>query len=219
MERSHTERIIIRIVFALTALSVICTCFALVKLPLGIGRILLLCLAALPLALAIFLLYLLWLARRTAKGEHNFFLYDRHKRKNMPLEELTFQQVSDRLVSYMALFRRGKRLYLAALFDEEGGAPESFKPLFCYQLLGMLSVSEDDSQLCAFLHCGKELADALSTYLTLAGEEKMSRELQVLIAQFDGSDITPFRTYLRQNSDYLAEHMLAYTKENIRQFD
>ena len=60
------------------------------------------------------------------------------------------------------LFRQGKELYLSSLFDENGGAPEVFKPLFCYQTLGMMSVCEEDFRWKNFVSGGKEMADAFS---------------------------------------------------------
>ena len=145
--------------------------------------------------------------------------HDRKQRKNISPEELTAERISECLLRYMILFRQGKQLYLSALFDESGGAPEVFKPLFCYQLLGMLSSNAEDAQLRAFLSCGKELADAFSTYLGQAGEIALGRDLQTHIAAFDGTDIAPFRNYLQEKSDYLAERMLTYTKEHIHDFD
>ena len=58
-----------------------------------------------------------------------------------------------------------------------------------------------------------------STYLAEAEEEELSREIQRHIAQYDGKNVSEFRTYLSQKSEYLAERMLAYTKKHIREFD
>ena len=83
----------------------------------------------------------------------------------------------------------------------------------------MLSTSENDAQLAAFLSCGKELADVFSVYLGKAEEHELARDLQILIARFDGKEIGTLRAYLRNRSDYLSRRMLAYTKEHIREFD
>lgn len=219
MDRKDIERKIIRMAVVLIAIATLAACFALVKIPMSLVRVIVLCLSAFPLAVALFLIYIVILGHTAGRRKRNFFLYDRRRGENISPEDLTVERVSDCLVRYMALFRHGKNLYLASLFDENGGAPEAFKPLFCYQLLGMLSGSAEDAQLCAFLACGKELADAFSTYLTLAGEAAIGRDLQAYIAEFDGENVTPFRNYLRDKSDYLAERMLAYTKEHIHDFD
>lgn len=219
MDKNRVERNMLRLAVILAAVALILVCFALIQEVGLFWRVVLLVCAAIVLAPAGFLIYLLILGRRVMKGEHNFFLYDTKKRANIPIEELTSDIVSGRVVRYMALFQTRKRLYLSSLFDEEGGAPEIFKPLFCYQLLGMLSVTEGDEQLGAFLSCGKELADAFSTYLAEAEEEELSREIQRHIAQYDGKNVSEFRTYLSQKSEYLAERMLAYTKKHIREFD
>lgn len=219
MDRRDVERKIIRIAVVLIAIAILSACFALVKIPQSFVRVIVLGLAAFPLAIALFLIYIVILGHAAGRQKRNFFLYDRNRGENIPTEELTVERISDCLVRYMALFRQGKQLYLSALFDASGGAPEVFKPLFCYQLLGMLSGNAEDAQLRAFLGCGKELADAFSTYLTAAGENALGRDLQAYIAAFDGNDVTPFRNYLREKGDYLAERMLSYTKEHIHDFD
>ncbi len=219
MNRKDVERKIIRTAVVFLAIAVITVCFAVVKLPFSLARILVLCLAAIPFAIALFLIYIVILGHVAGLQRRNFFLYDRKRRENISPEDLTAERVSECLLRYMALFRQGKQLYLSALFDESGGAPEAFKPLFCYQLLGMLSGNAEDAQLRAFLSCGKELADAFSTYLTQAGEAALGRDLQTHIAAFDGTNVAPFRNYLQEKSDYLAERMLAYTKEHIHDFD
>jgi hypothetical protein len=182
-----------------------------------LGRILLLCCAAFPLLMALLCVYLLILAH--SRKDCNYFLYDRKRKANMLQEELTVEHISERLVQYMMLFRKGKELYLASLFDEAGGAPEVFKPLFCYQILGMMSVCDEDLRWNNFVAGGKELADAFSTYLSQAGEGEMSRRMQYFIAQGMAGNTEEFRDYLREKSDYLAERMLEYTKAHIREFD
>lgn len=219
MNRKDAERNLIHKAVVLLAVAVIVACFAIVKLPFSIAKLLVLCLAAIPFAIALFLIYVVILGHVAGLQKRNFFLYDRKKRKNVSPEDLTAEHVSECLLRYMALFRQGKQLYLGSLFDETSRAPEVFKPLFCYQLLGMLSSNADDRQLLAFLACGKELADVLSTYLAQAGEAALGREVQALIASFDGVNVTPFRNYLQEKSDYLAERMLTYTKEHIHEFD
>ncbi len=219
MDRRDIERKIIRMAVVLIAISILAACFALVRIPMSLVRVIVLSLAAFPLAVALFLIYIVILGHNAGRRRRNFFLYDRKSGGNISLEDLTVEHISDCLVRYMALFRQGKQLYLSALFDETGGAPEAFKPLFCYQLLGMLSGSAEDAQLRAFLGCGKELADAFSTYLAAAGEATLGRELQAYFAAYDGSNVTPFRNYLREKGDYLATRMLSYTKEHIHDFD
>ena len=219
MNRKDVERRIIRIAVVLLAVAVVIACFAIVRLPFSLARLLLMSLAAIPFAISLFLVYIVVLGHLAGLQKRNFFLYDRKHHKNISPDDLTVERVSECLLRYMVLFRQGKQLYLSALFDESGGAPEVFKPLFCYQLLTMLSGNAEDAQLRAFLSCGKELADAFSTYLGQAGELTLGRELQNHIASFDGTDVAPFRNYLHEKSDYLAGRMLSYTKEHIHDFD
>ena len=219
MNQVQSERRLVRTAVVLLAVTLILVCIALAR-PLSIlGKVLLLVGAALPFLAALFLFYLVILGRRYRHGEHNFFLYDPKTKKNRPVEELTFAHASDCLMRYMALFRKGKQLYLSSLFDEDGGAPEAFKPLFCYQLLGMLTAYDSDAPWHAFLSCGKELADALAVHLTRAHEEELARQIQCYFSSFDGEDVKPFRQYIPARSDALAESMLSYIRTHIHDFD
>jgi len=216
LDQKQSERMMLRAIAVLAAITAILVVGAFVWMDVLWGRVLLLCCAAIPFLLALLCVYLILLAH--SQKECNYFLYDRKRRGNMSPEELTVDHVSDRVVQYMLLFRHGKELYLSSLFDEDGGAPEVFKPLFCYQLLGMMSVCEEDSRWQGFLDGGKELADAFSTYLAQAGEEELGRRVQYYVAQNENA-IGEFRAYLREQSEYLAERMLEYTRRHIREFD
>lgn len=217
MDQKQSDRMMLRAVAVLVALTVILVVGAFKWTDAIWGRIVLLCCAAFPLLVALLCIYLMILAH--SKREYNYFLYDKKRKGNMPQEELTVDHVSDCLVRYMMLFRQGKELYLSSLFDENGGAPEVFKPLFCYQTLGMMSVCEEDFRWKNFVSGGKEMADAFSSYLSAAGDEELGRRIQYYIATSDHGSMAEFRDYLREKSDYLAERMLAYTREHIREFD
>lgn len=218
MDRKHSERIFLRVATVLFGISLILVAVAFTKISALELRILLIALAALPFVFAAFLVYIVILSHRAQKGGHNYFLYDRSIKGNMPLEKLTSAHVSERIMHYMALFRRGKQLYISSLFDEKGGAPEVFKPLFCYQLLGMMSVCREPEQWRAFLDGGKELADVFSTYLLKENEDELCREVQHFMAETQ-EDTEPFRAYLESKSEYLAQRMLEYTKKHLHEFD
>ncbi len=218
MEKRSSARLFLRISAILVGIAIIVAAIAIVKVEHPVARVLLLVLAGIPFLLAAFLIYLVILSYRADKGEHNYFLYDRALKGNMPLEKLTSAHVSECILRYMALFRRGKQLYIANLFDEEGGAPEVFKPLFCYQLLGMMAVCTEKAQWNAFLEGGKELADVFSTYLLQEGEEELSREVQYHMAHAQG-DARSFQLYLQSKSEYLSHRMLEYTKKHLHEFD
>lgn len=219
MDKKRIERNMLRMATVLAAVALILVCFALTQVAELHWRIVLFVCAGAVFSFSAFLIYLLILGRRTQKRDHNFFLYDRKRRANMPTEELTARHVSDCLINYMAFFRKRNHLYLSSLFDADGGAPEIFKPLFCYQLLDMLAQNGNDEQFDSFLSCGKELADAFSTYLAEAGEEELIRQIQVHIAQYDGTCVSSFRSYLQEKSNYFSERMLVYTKQHIHEFD
>lgn len=218
LDQKDTERRLLRFAAILFAISILIVAFTFARVESPLARLLFLAAAALPFLFGVFLIYLVILSKRAAKGEHNYFLYDRALKGNMPAEQLTSAHVVERTLRYMSLFRRGKQLYINALFDEKGGAPEAFKPLFCYQLLGMMSVCTEQAQWEAFLEGGKELANIFATYLSSAGDEELNRNVQFYMAQAN-CDVEAFRSYLESQSEHLSEQMLTYTKEHLHEFD
>ena len=217
MDQQKTERHLLRVAAILIGIAILIIAFANARVDSPWGRIILTAIAAIPFLFGAFLIYLVILSKRAAKRKHNYFLYDRALKGNMSPDQLTSAQVADRTLRYMALFRKGKQLYINALFDEKGGAPEVFKPLFCYQLLGMMSVCTERAQWDAFLDGGKELADIFATYLTQSDED-LNRHVQYYMAQAD-CDVEEFRAYLESKSEYLSQQILAYTKEHLHEFD
>ncbi len=219
MDQNRSERLLLRAAAILFGLSALLVAVAFTQFERIISKILMTVCAAIPFLIGLFLVYLVILSRRASKQRFNYFLYDRKLRGNMPAEQLTASHVSDCLMRYMTLFRQGKRLYINQLFEESSGVPNAFKPLFCYQILGMMSASTQQSQWDAFLEGGKEMADVFSTYLAQAGEDELSRDIQFYMATSDAEASDAFRQYLQSRQEYLSERMLAYTKEHIREFD
>ncbi len=218
MNQRISERRLLRIAAILFAISVIGIAYAYLQVRDLPSRIVILVVSSIPFLFGAFLVYLVILSKKAAKKKFNYFLYDRKIKGNMPPEQLTSAHVVERTLSYMALFRRGRQLSIQSLFDENGGAPEAFKPLFCYQLLGMMSVCTEKAQWDAFLEGGKELADIFSTYLQSAQDEELNRNIQFYLVQTD-CDVDAFRTYLETQSEHLSRQMLAYTKEHLHEFD
>ncbi|MBR2721316.1 MAG: hypothetical protein IKB75_00885 [Clostridia bacterium] len=218
MERGRPVRLFLRIITVLVGIALILSAYAITHAATALARILLFVLAGTALLIAAFFLYLLILAFVIRKKGRNYFLYDRKRGGNMAPEDLTSAHVSERILRYMALFRQGRQLYITSLFDEEGGAPEVFKPLFCYQLLCMMATCHERAQWNAFLDGGKELADVFSTYLLQANEEELSREVQYHMAHAEG-DSRPFQLYLQSKKDYLLCRMLEYTKQHLHEFE
>ncbi len=217
MDQHHSERYLLRFAAVLIAVSILLLAVANAKISSPIHRMVLTVTAAIPFLFGIFFIYLVILSKRASKREHNYFLYDRTIKGNISPSQLTATQVADRTVSYMALFRKGRQLYIRALFESDGGAPEAFKPLFCYQLLKIMSTCKEPKQWSAFLEGGKELADIFSAYLTQEDED-LNRHVQFYMAQ-EHCNAEDFRAYLESQNTYLSDRMLTYTKEHLHEFD
>jgi len=217
MNKTNVTRRLMRMIAVLVAASVVAFCYAIKKIHAVFAQGMVIFGSIILFAAACFLIVVLITGLRAQK--RNFFLYDPRKHQEITPDELTAEHIAERLMAYMAMFRHGQQLYLSELFDDDSEAPEVIKPLFCYQILNMLSTSPEDAPLGAFLSCGKELGDAFSTYLSLAEDAPMGREIQTLISRFDGSSTAELRSFLHQKKTYLYTRMLEYTKQHIREFD
>lgn len=181
-------------------------------------RIPLLALAALPALTSFGLFHIVGTAGRARREHRNFFLYDPRTRTNRPLEALNAEEVMDRTLRYMSTFRMGRQFYISRLFDAEGGAPEVFKPLFCYQLLMLLILCDEPERWDAFLSCGKELADAFDCYLAKEEEDTLCQRLQVAVACFPTEGASAFREYLMPRREELTGKIMSYVQRHIQKF-
>ena len=219
MEQRDMERRLLRTAFLLLLLSGLLVALSLARVEsLGL-RIALWVFAALPLLFSLGLFRMVWLANVTRREGRNFFLYDPRLRGNRDPSELELDEVMDRTFRYMSTFRQGRQFYLARLFDEEGGAPEVFKPLFCYQLFQLLILCDAQERWDAFLSCGKELADTFDAYLAKEEEDELCRRLQVAVACYPEEGSAAFRAYLLPLREHFNEKIMSYVQRHLHEFE
>ena len=209
---------VLRTAVLLLLLAGLLVLLALLKVSNTVLRIGLLVLAAIPLIGSLLCFYVLWLANSAKQTQRNFFLYDPKRKCNRSVEELDADEVMGRTLQYMSMFRRGRQLYIASLFDEAGGAPEVFKPLFCYQLFALLILCDERERWDAFLACGKELADTFDRYLTEQEDEELCRRLQTAVACYPEEGFEAFREYLLPKRALFSERIMNYVRQHIREF-
>ena len=218
-EQQRMERRLLRTACLLLLLAGALVALALVRISSVGWRTVVLILAALPALSALVLFRIVFLARRTRQERRNFFLYDPRTRTNRSPEVLEPEEVMDRTLRYMSMFRQGRQFYISRLFDAEGGAPEVFKPLFCYQLLELLILCDEPERWDAFLACGKELADTFDFYLANEDEDDLCRRLQVAVACFPTEGAAAFRETLMPQRERLESKLMSYVQRHIRQFE
>ena len=158
---------------------------------------------------------------RAEKNRKNFFLYDRKKKMEIEPSELTVATVRERLLDFMAIFKRRGKLYIGDLFDERARIPEHFKTLFCYEILYELAIDDGGMDAGAFLSFGNECADIFAKYLRQNGDYELATSIRGFICDYSGenSNSASFKDFMRTKKEHIEKKMLEYTRENITKFN
>lgn len=212
---------IYKVCAVMAAVAIVLACFAVAKVEDVFLKIVLFGISGTLLFFSIVFIAAVAGAKKIAKGNFNYFLYDKKTRQNASVEQLTFSETRKRIQKYMAMFKKGGKLFLGDLFDEKNNIPEAFHPLFCYELLYELSEDcENTERARIFLSFGKECADAFSKNLAYAGDTELSRKIQFYFAEYEtGQNIlSDFCRYISELRPHLEESVVKYTKEHINEF-
>lgn len=159
--------------------------------------------------------------KKMLEGKINYFLYDKKSRKSKSVDSLSFAEIREKICNYMSMFRRGKRLYLGDLFDENIKVPSAFRPLFCYELLYEMSENgADEGKIGAFLALGQECAGTFYVHLTSAGENEMAEDIKRYFSEFSSGNKNEkeFAKYLAQKREHIESSVMRYLKEHINEF-
>ena len=160
-------------------------------------------------------------AKKFTKQKRNYFLYDRKTRKEIDVGALTFADIRAKVQKYMSLFRRGKKLYVGDLFNNDINIPSAIRTLFCYELLYEISESSADTQKArTFLSFGNECAGIFYSHLAAAGELQLAEKLRSYFnAHSNGEDSAEkLHKFLDTNKKYLESAIVRYTKDHIDEF-
>ena len=160
-------------VFAIGAILLLA--IAVPRADLAYKRVLSVICAVLMLLISILIGAYLWLSRDTYP---NFFLYDRKKRRNIPVDKLTFKTVNERMTFMLTgIADSPEQLWKGdvLLFENEKfGYKSVYKPLVVYKMLFDLGNQGPDSGYWNYLKTApQENLNAMFDALTKAGEKKM----------------------------------------------
>ena len=154
------------------------------------------------------------------KNRHNFFLYDKKKKADIPVSSLTVENIREKLHAFMSIFKRRGKLYVGDLFDDNPNIPDCFKPLFCYEILYELATN-DGIDAVAFLGFGSECADIFTRYLRENEDYELANTLLGFVSEFsaENNNSESFKEYLKTKKTHIEEKMLGYTVKNIEKFN
>ena len=167
----------------------------------------------------IFLMIIAYVGASETRNKHNFFLYNKKKKQDMAIGELTVSEIRNRLTSFMASYKHRGKLYIGDLFDERQMIPEHFKILFCYELLCEIG-DEKGADPEVFLSFGHECGEIFYRYLSKNGDHELGLKIKTYILEFgEGKEnVDEFKGFILSKKQYLEEKMLNYTVDNIQKF-
>ena len=204
-------------VFAIGAILLLA--IAVPRADLAYKRVLSVICAVLMLLISILIGAYLWLSRDTYP---NFFLYDRKKRRNIPVDKLTFKTVNERMTFMLTgIADSPEQLWKGdvLLFENEKfGYKSVYKPLVAYKMLFDLGNQGPDSGYWNYLKTApQENLNAMFDALTKAGEKKMVDALRLLLERTD-DDYEKVKEFLRKNLGFIRSRMVYYVVKHIEFF-
>ncbi len=166
-------------------------------------------------ALIFFYLY------QTRDGEPNYFLFDRSRRRNMEVEELTFDTVNERMDHYLQMIRQSpEELWRgdALESDRKLGYRRVYRPLLAYKMLYDLSVkTEEDPDWSLLIRADEETMNSVYSALEQGGERNMVKAFRYIMVTYKNKP-ERIRDFVIGNQKYLRGRMLGYIKKNIELF-
>lgn len=153
------------------------------------------------------------------ESDAHFFRYDPETKRNIPIEDLTFDRVNRRMGSFL---RKNvgdpyvPQIWKQDVFAEEDqmfGADRVLAPLVAYKMLFDLIASDSDETWALFTHADHHLLDDLNGELETAGETRMIHDLTDIYEDAREHDSTEnIRNFLTGNRRYLQRRMLEYAR-------
>ncbi len=152
----------------------------------------------------------------------NFFLYDRKKKKNIPVEKLKFSVVSERMTFlFTRISESPEQLWKGDVLLHENdvfGYQSVYKPLVAYKMLYDLGEQGPDSGYWNYLKTApQENLNAIYEALEKAGEKKMVDAFRLILERTD-DDYARVKEFLRKNLPYLRSRMVNYVVKHIEYF-
>ena len=180
-------------------------------------RVLEVIISILLIAMSGLLGYYLWL---TKDSEPNFFLFDRARKRNIPVEELTFQTVNERMNTYLdRVCNSVEELWQGDVFQNERklGYRKVYRPLLAYKMLYDLGDKNLDDYWDLLLKASPEAIDAICNGLAQGGEAEMVKAFRFLMANYRENP-AKIKDFIIGNLRYIRGRMLGYIKKHIELF-
>ncbi len=180
-------------------------------------RVLEIILACLLLLLAACAGYYLLVTRDV---DPNFFLFDRAKKRNIPVESLTFTIVNERMTFFLTMVCESvEQLWQENVLesDRKLGYRRVYRPLLAYKMLYDLADKNLETYWNCMLEAKPEIIESLCSALMQGGEQEMVKALRFIMENHREAP-ERIKDFVIGNQKYIRGRMLGYIKRNIELF-
>ena len=173
--------------------------------------------AGLMIALALLAALYLLLTRDV---EPNFFLFDRTKKRNIPVENLTFTTVNERMSFYLTMVcESAEQLWNEDVLERDRmlGLRRVYRPLLAYKMLYDLADKDIATYWDLLIRAKAETVNSLCSALEQGGEREMVKAFRFIMDNYRDNP-EKIKDFVCCNARYIRGRMLAYIKNNIEYF-
>ena len=156
----------------------------------------------------------------TRDVEPNFFLFDRAKKKNIPVENLTFTIVNERMSFFLTMVcDSAEQLWEENILesDRKLGYRRVYRPLLAYKMLYDLADKNNDSYWNLLLQASPATIASLASALGQGGEQEMVKAFTFIMENYRANP-EKIKDFVCGNMRYIRGRMLGYIKKNIEYF-
>ncbi|MBR2020655.1 MAG: hypothetical protein IKA05_09690 [Clostridia bacterium] len=156
----------------------------------------------------------------TRDSDPNFFLFDRAKKRNMPVENLNFEIVNERMNFYLTrVCESSEQLWRGDVLesDRKLGFRRVYRPLLAYKMLYDLAEKNEDSYWELLLSASPATLNSLFSALEQGGEREMVKAFRYIVDNYRNNP-EKIKDFVCGNMRYVRGRMLGYIKRNIELF-
>ncbi len=156
----------------------------------------------------------------TRDAEPNFFLFDRAKKKNIPVDSLTFAIVNERMNFFQTLVCNSpEQLWQSDILDNsvKMGYRKVYRPLLAYKMLYDLADKDIATYWDLLFKASPATIDSLCSALEQGGEKDMVKAFRYIMENYRDNP-TKIKDFVVGNMRYIRGRMLGYIKRNIELF-
>ena len=180
-------------------------------------RVMEIIIACLMLLLYLLVGYYLWMIR---DAEPNFFLFDRQRKRNISVDDLTFKFANERLSFLLTTVSQSpEELWREDVLENELklGYRKVYRPLIAYKMLYDLADKNVDSYWDYLQTATPETILSIARALEQAGETEMVKAFVFIMENYRGEP-AKIRNFVIGNQKYIRGRIMAYIKRNIEMF-